>query len=221
MKLFKYITAILLTTALLPVFASTPKNTVNVSSYKSRMKLMNEFKSMYEHKHMQKYLFDVKNGYLLTSVGGNSDKMPLNFYIEYSNMWWDSIIDSVNVPSVGYNPKTQTGFIILNIYYDKTHIFRGMEYVKFKGNKINRIRTYASPAFFSANKNNPLVKLDSYGNEIFLTTGYSLNYSVKAALFFLKSPVARSLNKYPQTAEAMKKIKKRLTHYLNAKKQKA
>jgi len=54
-----------------------------------------------------------------------------------------------------------------------------MQYFKFTDTKINYIRTYGSPTFFAANDNDPGVKLDLSGNDIFLCTGYDLDYSVK------------------------------------------
>ena len=168
---------------------------------------------MYEAKHLEANIFDLESGYLQTSVGSNSNKMPLSYFVTYNNTWWMPIIYKIKVPSISYNPRTETGFIILNIYYDQTHIFRGMQYTKFKGDKIDYIRTYASPVFFTANSSDPKVRLDGYGNSIWLQSGYDLNYSMKAAQLFFKSPVGRNFSKNNQTKEAVKAIKENIIKY--------
>lgn len=181
---------------------------------KTHMKILSEFRRMYENKHFEKYLFDIKNGYLQTSISGNENKMPLNFFVEYNNMWWFAIIDKVVVPAIGYDYENNTGFIVLNIYYDKTHILRGTQYITFNGNKINYIRTYGSPTFFTENLDAPRVKLDSYGNQIWLTTGYDLTYSAKAALLFFDSPVGKSFISETKTEKSVKRIKQNLKEFL-------
>lgn len=181
---------------------------------KSTMGILEQFKVMYEHKHLDQNLFDISDGYLQTSVSSNEEKMPLDFFCEYNNMWWFSIIDKIVVPSIGYDIDNQAGFIVLDIYYDQNHIFRGIQFVKFKDGKISYIRTYASPEFFT--QNDPLVQLDRYGNEIWLTTGYDLNYSAKAAALFFESPKGQMFATNNKTRSAVKKIKKNLTVYLNS-----
>ena len=208
MKKLFVLTAIIL----FSVFGSYTYAENNQASEPYQIKLMKKLKSMYEHKHFSSDIFDIKNGYLQTAVASNDDRMPLQFFIDYNNMWWFNIIKSVDVPSVGYNPKTQTGFIILNINYGGKHTLRGMQYVKFKDRKIYYIRTYASPDFW--NNKAPSIQLDRYGNEIWLTTGYSLNYSVKAAKLFFSSPKGKLFSKNSYTSTSVKKIKSDLKNYL-------
>ena len=177
------------------------------------LSLMSSFKEMYENKPFEEAFFDEK-GYLQTSVGNNNDKMPLDFFVAYNNMWWFPIIDKVVVPTTGYDPLTKTGFIVLDIYYYTKRILRAMQFVKFNKNKISYIATYASPTFWSANDDSPLVHLDSFGNEIWLTTGYSLDYSTKAALLFFESPLGKSFATSPKTEASVKTIEKQLKNYL-------
>ena len=195
-----------------PATPAAPPATPAASS--TKLSLMSSFKEMYENKHFKKAFFDEK-GYLKTFIGNNNDNMPLDFFVDYNNMWWFSIIDKVVVPATGYDPLTNTGFIVLDIYYDTNRILRAMQYVKFNNNKISNIYTYASPTFFSANSDSPLVHLDSFGNEIWLTTGYSIDYSVKAALFFFESPKGKSFATSPKTKASVKTIKKQLKNYLD------
>lgn len=182
-------------------------------SIKEHMELLHEFKNMYINKHFDKYLFDTKDGYLQTSLS-NDNKMSLNYFVEYNNMWWFPIIYKVIVPAIGYDYENNTGFIVLDIYYDNNHILRGTQYIKFHGDKIVYLRTYGSPTFFS--EKNPLIKLDSYGNQIWLATGYDLDYSAKAALLFFDSPIGRSFSTNSVTKEAVKKIELNLKNYLHS-----
>lgn len=180
----------------------------------SRMSILRAFKSMYEAKFFKKELFDIEKGFLQTSLS-NEDKMPLNFFVEYNNMWWFSIIDKVIVPSIGYDYENDTGFIALEIYYDDSHILRGTQLIKFVGNKINYLRTYASPTFFS--EDDVLIKLDNFGNQIWLETGYDLNYSANAALLFFKSPVGKSFVENTKTKSPIEKIERNLKGFLKVK----
>lgn len=202
--LFFTLTVLLLTG---PVFA----NKEAVQNKISRIKLLDSFKQMYEKKHFSDYLFDLKKGYLQTSAASNDDKMPMDYFVKYNNAWWFNIIKKVVVPSVAYDPETDTGFIILNIYYGQNNILRAMQYIKFTGNKINYIRTYTSPKFW--NSDNPLIKLDRYGNQIWLTTGYGFSYAAKAALDFFNSPVGKSFENNPETMASVKAIKQSLSEH--------
>lgn len=175
------------------------------------MKLLSELKSMYMNKHFSNYLFDTKNGYLQTSLS-SEDKMPMQFFIDYNNMWWFSVIDKVEVPAIAYDYENNTGFIALNIYYDGKYILRGTQLVKFNGDKINYIRTYASSTFFSTP--DPLVQLDSAGNSFFLDTGYGLPYSAEAAQLYFQSPHGLAFAEDPVTAPAVKRLKVSLQNYL-------
>jgi len=190
---------------------SPPLSSKTEEAIQSHMKLLRAFKNMYENKHFKKEIFNTETGYLQTSIS-NEDKMPLNFFVEYNNMWWFSIIDKVIVPAIGYDYENDTGFIALDIYYDKTHILRATQLVKFHSNKINYLRTYASPTFFS--EDDPLIKLDSYGNQIWLETGYDLNYSAKAALLFFSSPVGKSFISNQKTEASVEKIEENLKKFL-------
>jgi|GEM_PF-3274306 len=171
----------------------------------SNLDLVRQFSYMYQHKHFTRNIFDIKHGYLQTQVSNNNDKMPLNYFIHYSNLWWFNVVQSVDVPAVGYDKKTQTGFIILDIHYGDGHLLRGMQYIKFKHHKISYIRTYSSPTFWDSSY--PAIQLDKYGNQIWLTTGYSLPYSIKAARLFLSSPKAKELASNQRVKMDIKKIK--------------
>lgn len=211
MKLFKII-YILISCI---IFQAAQANNSDLTE--SRINTMKKFAQMYRNKQFETNIFDTKSGYLQTSVGGNSDKMPLIFFIKYNNIWWFPILYKINVPSVGYNAKTETGFIILNIYYDPKHIFRGMQYTKFNGHKINYIRTYASPTFFENNQEDAKIKLDSYGNSIWLQTGYNLKYSARAADLFFKSPVGMKFSNDLSTKKSVQIIKYNLSKFLGKK----
>ncbi|WP_247198051.1 hypothetical protein [Ancylobacter koreensis] len=64
-----------------------------------------------------------------------------------------------------------------------------MQHVDFEGDRILRLQTYASNGFFG--KAAPLVRLDAYGNAIWLETGYDLKISAEAAEVFLRTPTGR------------------------------
>lgn len=194
------------------IFAKNGAQVPETQSVSKYTKILQSFKEMYENKHFEKHLFDMSGGYLQTSVSSNEDNMPLNFFVEYNNMWWFSVIEKIVVPVVGYDPENDAGFIALDIYYDQDHILRASQYVKFKEDKISYIRTYASPEFFSGD--DPLIKLDAYGNEIWLTTGYGLKYSAEAALLFFESPKGKSFAIHAKTEAAVKSIKENLAKYL-------
>lgn len=179
-----------------------------------RMQLLTEFKKMYEKKQFEPYLFDLNSGYLQT-VFSDQDKMPLNFFVEYNNQWWFPIPKEIIVPSISYDDETQSGAIFLDIYYNDKDILRAVQYVKFKSNKIHYIRTYTSPDFFL--RNDMRIQLDKYGNDLWLKTGYDLDYSEQVALHFFDSPKGKSFAKHEITRPIVRAIKKNINDYLNRK----
>ena len=121
--------------------------------------------------------------------------MPLEFFIEYNNAWWFAIISGVDVPSIAYDPDSDSGLIVLDISYDDD-VLRAVQHVHFAEDAINRIRTYVSPSFFL--RWNPLVELDRHGNAIWLETGYDLANCTEAAVGLGSPPHPPSmLTSYP------------------------
>ncbi|MFX8864353.1 hypothetical protein ABTM79_19620, partial [Acinetobacter baumannii] len=80
--------------------------------------------------------------------------------------------------------------------------------IGFQGNRISRIKTYASGSFFS--KDTPLVRLDAYGNAIWLDTGYDLKVSAEAADVFLRTPKGQLFAEQEPTRSAVMRIKNNL-----------
>jgi hypothetical protein len=80
--------------------------------------------------------------------------------------------------------------------------------VHFVGDQIQRIRTYASSAFFSTPT--PLVELDRHGNAVWLETGYGLEACVEAASVFLKTPSGRAFASAEPTAGPVARIERNL-----------
>jgi hypothetical protein len=131
-----------------------------------RISLMRAFAQSYRDRHFLPEHYDLTSGYLQTTLSDDS-RMPLEFFLEYNNSWWFEIVTAVQVPSVGYDPDSDSGFIVLDIAYD-TDVLRAMQHVHFGDGVINRIRTYASNTFFAGTR--PLVQLDRYGNGFWLET---------------------------------------------------
>jgi hypothetical protein len=196
---------------------------INVSDIAKNYSLLERFKNMYINKKFDKDLFDIELGIssnhntlthgFLQTVFSKNDQMPLNFFVEYNNMWWFPILDKVDVPSISYDHKTQTGAIVLDIYYDQkeSKVLRAMQYIKFDNNKITYLRTYCSESLF--NDENLKLVLDKFGNDIWLHTGYDLEYSSNAALAFLDSPKGKDLSCSKVTMNIIAEIKRNLNDF--------
>jgi hypothetical protein len=172
----------------------------------TRLDMLRRFRKMYQDRHFELDLFDADAGYLQTTLA-DDNRMPLRFFVEYNNLWWFAIIDGVEVPSIGYDADTDTGSIVLDIRYGAEHL-QAMQHVGFQGNRISRIKTYASGSFFS--KDTPLVRLDAYGNAIWLDTGYDLKVSAEAADVFLRTPAGLRFAEQEPTRSAVMRIRNNL-----------
>ena len=164
---------------------------------------------MYQAKHFELYLFDLDDGYLQTTLS-DEDRMPLRFFVEYNNAWWFAIISGVSVPAIAYDEESDSGSIVLDISYGDD-ILRAMQHVHFGDGTINRLRTYASPVFFT--RPNPLVVLDAHGNAMWLDTGYGLDASRRAAEVFLTTPKGLHFTNHQATKDAVARIKANLAAF--------
>ena len=176
---------------------------------------MRAFAQTYRDRHFDPAHYDLADGFLQTTLSDDS-RMPLTFFVEYNNAWWFEIVTAVEVPAVGYDPDSDTGFIVLDIKYD-TDMLRAMQHVHFGEGAdgdglINRIRTYASNTFFAVPR--PLVELDRHGNGIWLETGYHLRPSAEAAVQFLDSELGRALAASAPTAAPIERIRRNLDELL-------
>lgn len=171
-----------------------------------RASAMEQFAAMYRACHFDADLFDLDGGYLQTTLSDDA-RMPLRFFVEYNNAWWFEIVTAVEVPTAAYDPSSRSGFIVLDIFYGD-EILRAAQHVSFDGERISRIRTYASPTFFSTPT--PPVRLDHDGNAIWLETGYDLAASTAAALAYLDGEAGRGFARSEPTAPAVARIAKNL-----------
>lgn len=172
----------------------------------ARRDLMNEFADTYRRRHFEDRHYDLADGYLQTTLS-DDQHMPLRFFVDYNNAWWFEIVTAVDVPAVGYDPDSDSGFIVLDIRYD-TETLRAMQHVHFAESTINRIRTYASGSFFT--RPHPLVELDAAGNTFWLETGYRMDESVAAAQAFLDSPRGIEFGSTEPTAGPVERIRENL-----------
>ncbi|MFF2051157.1 hypothetical protein ACFVU2_06095 [Leifsonia sp. NPDC058194] len=172
-----------------------------------RRSSMDRFAEMYRARHFDVGLFELERGYLQTTLSDDA-RMPLRFFVEYNNAWWFEIITAVEVPTAAYDPASGSGFIVLDIHYDDD-VLRAAQHVHFDGEKISRIRTYASSTFFSTPTQR--VRLDQQGNAIWLETGYDLAASTSEARRFLSSAVGREFARSEPTAGAVARIEANLT----------
>jgi hypothetical protein len=177
-----------------------------VTTSSDRTHLVERFAAMYRAKHFDADCFDLDGGYLQTTLSDDA-RMPLRFFVEYNNVWWFEIVSSVEVPTAAYDPVSDSGFIVLDISYD-ADLLRAAQHVHFGGEKIQRIRTYASSTFFSTPS--PLVELDQHGNGLWLETGYSLPVSAEAAQVFLRTPRGRMFAASEPTAGPVARIERNL-----------
>lgn len=171
----------------------------------ARIALMQAFAQMYRAKQFDLAGFDA-DGYLQTTLS-DDERMSMQFFVEYNNAWWFEIISGVTVPHVAYDADSDTGSIVLDIDYAGDTL-RAMQHVQFGADRINRIRTYASNTFFMGSS--PLVRLDRYGNAVWLETGYDLAASLRAALAFLDTPRGRVFAAEEPTAQPIVRIKANL-----------
>ena len=111
-----------------------------------RLELLDRFRAMYVGKQFEASAFDLDGGYLQTTLADDA-RMPLRFFVEYNNAWWFAVISGVEVPMTSYDPVSDSGAIVLDIDYEGETL-RAMQHVHFGDGVINRIRTYASGAFF-------------------------------------------------------------------------
>jgi hypothetical protein len=168
--------------------------------------MMERFAAMYRAKHFDADLFDLDGGFLQTTLSDDA-QMPLRFFVEYNNVWWFEVISTVEVPTAAYDPVSEYGFIVLDISYGRD-LLRAAPHVRFAGDRVQRIRTYASSAFFSMS--GPLVELDRHGNAVWLETGYDLPTSTEAAEVFLRTPRGRGFAATEPTAEPAARILRNL-----------
>lgn len=171
---------------------------------------MRAFAQSYRDRHFEEEHYDLTGGFLQTTLSDDS-RMPLTFFVEYNNAWWFEIVTAVEVPAVGYDSDSDTGFIVLDIKYD-TDTLRAMQHVHFGDGVINRIRTYASNSFFALPR--PLVELDRYGNGFWLETGYHLRPSAEAAVEFLNSEAGLGFAATAPTAAPIERIRRNLDELL-------
>ena len=179
---------------------------VNGALAAKRFEMLRRFRSMYTGRHFELDLFDADTGYLQTTLA-DADRMSLRFFVEYNNVWWFAIIDGVDVPSIAYDPETDTGAIVLDIRYGDQHLL-AMQHIQFSGDRISQLQTYASNTFFGRDK--PLIRLDAYGNAIWLETGYDLKISAEAAEVFLRTPKGLRFAEQEPTGAAIVRIKANL-----------
>jgi hypothetical protein len=175
-----------------------------------RLALMRAFAESYRDRHFEDTHYDLTDGFLQTTLSDDR-RMPLRFFIDYNNAWWFEIVTAVDVPAAGYDPDSDSGFIVLDIRYD-TETLRAMQHVYFSAVAINRIRTYASGTFFA--KSHPLVELDRFGNGIWLETGYHLRDSTLAATEFLDSACGKEFAAHEPTAGPVARIRRNLDDLL-------
>ena len=171
-----------------------------------RLALMRAFAQSYRDRHFEDDHYDLDEGYLQTTLSDDR-RMPLRFFVDYNNAWWFEIVTAVDVPAVGYDADSDSGFIVLDIRYD-TETLRAMQHVHFSDHTVNRIRTYASGTFFAGS--HPLVELDRFGNCIWLETGYHLRESTVAACTFLDSARGKEFAAHEPTAVPVARIRRNL-----------
>jgi hypothetical protein len=181
------------------------------TSPRDRLRALHAFRAMYQNRRFEAHLFDTARGFLQTTLSDDA-RMPLEFFIEYNNRWWFPLLDRVVVPCVAYDEETERGAIVLAIHYSDTQVLHASQCVEFRGNTISYIRTYASPTFFD--RDDDRIRLDRFGNSIWLATGYDLENSARAALLFFDSPAGRAFATHERTRSAVQTIKDNVTQLL-------
>ncbi|MCR9085530.1 MAG: hypothetical protein NXH97_02165 [Rhodobacteraceae bacterium] len=179
---------------------------------------LNALRDAYQAKHFGEDIFDLDVGYLQTSVENNDDRMPLQFFVDYNNIWWFELLHSVDVYHTSLNPETGTGAVAFAITYGDAHApvdaIHGMQFLRFnEAGKIAYIRTFANPNFWVKNPN-PVVQLDAFGNHIWLGTGYYLDSSAASAIAFLDdSADAERFRQHAGLDAQMGRIRRNLDYY--------
>lgn len=179
-----------------------PRVANGTGSAGERQALMERFAEMHRARHFDADAFDLDAGYLQTTLSDDA-RMPLRFFVEYNNAWWFEIVTAIEVPTAAYDETSESGFIVLDIHYEDA-LLRAAQHVHFAGDRIERIRTYASSTFFSTPT--PLVELDRHGNSVWLETGYDLDTSAESARVFLRSPSGRAFAEAEPTAAPIARI---------------
>lgn len=187
------------------------ESSVTTTDSAGRRALIHEFAQSYRDRRFRNEHYDLAGGYLQTTLSDDS-KMPLEFFVEYNNAWWFEIVTAVVVPAAGYDPDSDTGFIVLDIEYD-ADVLRAMQHLHFHGDVIGQIRTYASSTFFA--RPQPLVELDRFGNSFWLETGYRLRPSAEAAVTFLDSDDGQRMAAVEPTASPISRIRANLDELLS------
>lgn len=183
-----------------------------------RIEVLEALKLAYEQRHFTEDIFDLKSGYLQTSVGGNEDKMPLQFFVDYNNIWWFPLLYRIEVNHVAYDEASETGGIAFDVTYGdenhKSEALPAMQRIQFSSDDtVNQIRTFASSSFWEGSSH-PGIQLDGIGNQIWLETGYSMEYSAKAALLMLQeSPVGKHFASLDALKTSIEKIIQNLRYY--------
>ena len=150
---------------------------------------LHALRDAYQAKHFEEDIFDLDGGYLQTRVENNDDRMPLQFFVDYNNIWWFELLHSVEVYHTSFDLDTGTGAIAFAITYgdaqNQVAAIHGMQFLRFDAaGGIAYIRTFANPNFWVETPH-PVVQLDAFGNHIWLGTGYDLDRSVASAIAFL------------------------------------
>src|ERR1700742_3811280 len=102
----------------------------------ARQALMEGFAEMYRGRHFDFEGFDLDGGYLQTTLSDEA-RMPLRVFVEYNNAWWFEIVTALEVPTAAYDPASETGFIVLDIFYADA-VLRAAQHVHFDGEAIAR-----------------------------------------------------------------------------------
>ncbi|MEM8957079.1 MAG: hypothetical protein AAGC86_04605 [Pseudomonadota bacterium] len=179
---------------------------------------LHALRDAYQAKHFAEDIFDLDRGYLQTSVENNDDRMPLQFFVDYNNIWWFELLHSVEVYHTSIDAETGTGAIAFAVRYGDAQstvdAIHGMQFLRFDAaGRIAYIRTFANPSFWVDNPH-PVVQLDALGNHIWLGTGYDLNRSVAAAMTFLdNSAEAERFRTFPGLARQMGRIRQNLDYF--------
>jgi len=172
----------------------------------------------YEAKHFPEDLFDRDSGYLQTSVENNDDRMPLQFFVDYNNIWWFPLLQKVEVYHSSLDLGSKTGAIAFSVQYGDARsvadIVHGMQFLRFNGvGQISYIRTFANPNFWVENPH-PSVQLDAIGNHIWLGSGYRMEQCAKAAIEFLdENPEAEAFRVLDRLSPQLQQIRRNLDHY--------
>ena len=183
-----------------------------------RLDTLRSFKDAYQAKHFPEDLFDCAHGYLQTSVENNDDRMPMQYFVDYNNIWWFELLHRVEVYHVSLDDKTGTGSIAFDVVYGDAKVqclpAHGMQYVKFdEMDRISYIRTYANPLFWRDTPD-PVVQFDAIGNEIWLGSGYDMVQAAADATRLVNGTSLREVGTFLDTlAPQIDRIRTNLGFY--------